>query len=191
MTTRSTGSGNCSQAHRVALSSLTGALGDILRELEMVVGGMTASQYIEPCGASFCNGTVGAHVRHCLDHIRAVVDGRLAGCIDYDQRERGTSIETDAGAAAVELRRLRNGVSRLTNASPAEPVVVAIMPTHDGGKIRVQSTLARELAFILSHTIHHNAMVRGMATLLGAHVPSTFGYAPSTRHHLESVACVR
>jgi uncharacterized damage-inducible protein DinB len=42
------------------------------------------------------------------------------------------------------------------------------------------STLARELAFVLNHTIHHQAMIGLLASLHGCDVPDGFGYAPST-----------
>ena len=55
----------------------------------------------------------------------------------------------------------------------------------------VETTAGRELAFVLSHTIHHNALIDVMARTLGVPVPDRFGYAPSTIAHLEKAACVR
>ena len=50
------------------------------------------------------------------------------------------------------------------------------------------STVGRELAYVLSHTIHHNAIIGSMVKALGGVLPERFGYAPSTvRHaHLQS-----
>ena len=36
------------------------------------------------------------------------------------------------------------------------------------------------MAYVLSHTIHHNAIVAGIVKSLGVTPPETFGYAPST-----------
>lgn len=45
------------------------------------------------------------------------------------------------------------------------------------------STLARELAFVMSHTIHHQAIVALLLEQQGGGVPDErFGYAPSTPH---------
>ena len=41
---------------------------------------------------------------------------------------------------------------------------------RDGESIALESTLARELAFVLSHTIHHNATIRGMVVKYNAAV---------------------
>jgi uncharacterized damage-inducible protein DinB len=57
--------------------------------------------------------------------------------------------------------------------------------------VRVVTSPERELAFVISHTIHHNALIRVMVKLLGADIPSDFGYAPSTIAHQRSRACVR
>jgi hypothetical protein len=51
--------------------------------------------------------------------------------------------------------------------------------------------VGRELAFVLSHTVHHNALIAVMALTLGVSIPDRFGYAPSTIAHLEKVACAQ
>jgi uncharacterized damage-inducible protein DinB len=57
--------------------------------------------------------------------------------------------------------------------------------------MEVETTVGRELAFVLSHTVHHNALIAVMARTLGVPVPDLFGYAPSTIAHLEKAACAR
>jgi uncharacterized damage-inducible protein DinB len=43
------------------------------------------------------------------------------------------------------------------------------------------SSVARELAFVISHTIHHNAQIALLAHRLGSRrLPPGFGVAPST-----------
>ena len=46
-----------------------------------------------------------------------------------------------------------------------------------------QSTVHRELQFILSHTIHHYALISVICQLWGYAVPEGFGVAPSTLKH--------
>ena len=57
--------------------------------------------------------------------------------------------------------------------------------------VTLRSTIARELAFVLSHTIHHNATIRGMVIALGLSAPASLGYAPSTLAHMDMCRCVR
>ena len=44
----------------------------------------------------------------------------------------------------------------------------------------VQTSLGRELAFVVQHTIHHAALIAVLLDILGVRVPADFGYAPST-----------
>lgn len=161
-----------------------------LQELAGVVESLTPEQFIQPCGESFANGSIGSHVRHCLDHVRALTEAS-DGCVDYDRRIRGTEIERDPAAALRELRRLQANLGSLNHQSSTEPVRVRVILTRDGEAVDVRSTLGRELAFVLSHTIHHNALVRGMAGVLGAPLPPTFGYAPATLSHRDNELCAR
>jgi uncharacterized damage-inducible protein DinB len=166
-------------------------LAAILQELRTVLGPLSADCYTQRMGAPFADASIGGHVRHCLDHARAMVDGRRAGVVDYDHRTRGTRIEAEPAEAIAEIDSLTDAVHRLANVDAAEPVGVAIMPTRDGPAAVLSSTLARELAFVLSHTIHHNATIRGMAVSAGCAVPESFGYAPSTLAHKDRCPCVR
>lgn len=165
---------------RATCAPVVQALCDTLEQLRSLLGTLSPSHYATNAGELFSNGTIGGHVRHTLDHIRALTDGNVEGQIDYDHRERGTAIEFDLAAAQDELDRLAAVVTPLARVTSAKPVSVTVMPSHDGNCVSVASTLGRELAFALSHTVHHNATIRSMVIALGHQVPASFGYAPST-----------
>jgi uncharacterized damage-inducible protein DinB len=61
--------------------------------------------------------------------------------------------------------------------------------TATGPTVDVQTSLWRELTFVLSHTIHHNAVIAAMARTLGAVVPEAFGYAPATLSYINTARC--
>jgi uncharacterized damage-inducible protein DinB len=155
------------------------------REQAGVVSQLSPAQYTQRLGEQYFNGNIGGHVRHCLDHVRALLDGFPLGRVDYDHRERGTAVENDPLAARDEIRRLRRLASDQIDVPSAAPVRVSVMPTRDGHSVELVSTFGRELAFVLSHTIHHHATIKGMASALGVTLPRTFGYAPSTLSHIE------
>src|SRR5439155_9438258 len=76
----------------------TTALITILQQLQAVVGCLRDEQYaMNPVGV--VNSSIGGHVRHCLDHVRALLSAIDTSSLDYDRRDRGTQIE-DAPAAA-------------------------------------------------------------------------------------------
>lgn len=169
--------------------AIAAPLAQIMRELRVLLAALSSDQYSARAGDLFANSTIGGHVRHCLDHARALVDGLRTGIVNYDRRARGTNIETDLTAADAELGCLIASVERLAKLDADDSIGVSVMPTRDGVSITLSSTLARELAFVLSHTIHHNATIRGIALSLGGGgaVPATFGYAPSTLAHQDGV----
>lgn len=170
---------------------LAAPLVETLEELRSVIRGLNDVEFTRTMGPLFLEATIGGHVRHCLDHVRAIVDGYDSGVIDYDHRERGTPVERSAAAAADATGTLVTALRLLGQAESSRPVRVAIMPRRDGEPVELGSTLARELAFVLSHTVHHNAMIRGMVTSLGRPLPGAFGYAPSTLAHQDGSACAR
>lgn len=124
--------------------------------------------------------SIGGHTRHCLDHLRALLDGAESGTIDYDRRLRGTAIEADRDAALNELERLRQRLKQVPRAALAGEVSVRCAVCADEAPRAYPSTLAREMVFVLSHTIHHNALLAVLAGHFGIAVPPDFGYAPST-----------
>jgi hypothetical protein len=171
--------------------AVAGPLGQIVRELRGVIADLRQEHYARRMGPAFGNSTIGAHVRHAIDHVRALVEGQSSGTIDYDHRQRGTPIETDPAAADAELARLIVGVDRLGLLPGDQRVTVVCVPTREGASASLSSTLGRELAFVLGHTIHHNATLRGMIVSLERPVPASFGYAPSTLAFQDARECAR
>ena len=126
------------------------------------------------------SGSIGAHVRHCLDHVTALLSADSSTTLSYDRRRRGTPIETDRSAALQQILRLKAALERWSSRSLDEPVRVSSQIDPSGASISGWSTLGRELAFVLSHTIHHQATMAALLALQGVTAPNGFGYAPST-----------
>lgn len=133
--------------------------------------------------------SLGSHVRHCLDHFEALCTGAITGVVDYDDRQRGTAVETDRIAAMSAIQRLRLQIEALDESVLARTVRVPSIIAGDGTSIETRSSLGRELAFVLSHTVHHNALVAAMCRTLGISITDRFGYAPATIAHLDESEC--
>ena len=55
-----------------------------------------------------------------------------------------------------------------------------------------QSSVLRELQFLISHTVHHFALIRMILLDQGVQTPAGFGVAPSTlKHEASRAACAR
>lgn len=175
------------------------ALVQVLNQLSgLLASGVADAEYAaNPVGVF--PSSIGSHVRHCLDHVEALLAGAVCGHIDYDQRERGTQIERCRSAAIEAIEGMKRRLYRFEDAAIDRPLTVSIMLSGSDPPVEYASGLGRELAYVLSHTIHHNAIIGAMAKTLGRPVPDRFGYAPSTLAYLartsmdstEARACVR
>lgn len=129
-------------------------------------------------------GTIGKHIRHCLDHFRACLDAAGPGAVaDYDHRERNVPMETEPARALEAIAQLRSRLGSVCDESLQAPVRVRVMLTGDGVYAELRSTLGRELAFASHHAVHHHAMLGTIAQELGLPVEPGFGRAPSTISH--------
>ena len=155
------------------------ALRGRLEDLMSLVLTLPADTYA--ARSSRVSGSIGEHVRHLLDHISSLVAASPSTVLSYDHRTRGTALETEPSVAVREMMRLDAALERWGERSLDEPVTVVAMVSADGQAVTGWSTLARELAFVMSHTVHHQAIVALLLEQLGVESPSErFGYAPST-----------
>lgn len=150
-----------------------------LDDIAVVVMSIDDATYVA-CPIAGVSGSIGEHVRHCLDHIGALVAAAGSTPLSYDGRERGTAVERDPAEALRLIMRLKSAVDRWAHRAMDEPICVVSMLTAAGESVTGWSTLGRELAFVNSHTIHHQAMIAVLLSLAGAEVPDRFGLAPAT-----------
>jgi uncharacterized damage-inducible protein DinB len=126
--------------------------------------------------------SVGAHFRHVLDHYLAFIHGLREGRIDYDRRDRDPEIEADFHAACAAAERIEAALRGLPVATIQARILVnvAVATEAHGETLWESSTVQRELAFLLSHTVHHYALISLHARRYGVELGEDFGVAPST-----------
>jgi hypothetical protein len=153
-----------------------------------------------------CKSGVGGHVRHCLDFYQSFLAGLPSGRIDYDRRERDELVERDRAFAATKLRIVISELRSLPQDAGETGVLVSLEAetdeSHESHESNASndssrwcgSTIARELQFLLSHTVHHYALVALTLGLRGFESGEEFGVAPSTlkfwRREEETAVCV-
>ena len=155
-----------------ALCRLLDELGSLLMEVTPAVYGASLATNV--------SGSIGEHVRHCLDHVSALVAADSCATLSYDRRDRGTAVETDPSEALRHLLQLKGALNALSTRSLEEPIRVTSVISLAGDAVTGWSTLARELAFVVSHTIHHQAIIAVLLAIHGQSVPERFGHSPST-----------
>jgi hypothetical protein len=162
----------------------------VLHQLRDVLRTTSDEQYVtKPVGV--VNSSMGGHVRHCLDHVDALLGGAIVGAISYDDRQRGTAVETKRSEAIEAIEQQVRDLEDLRGLPLDYPVTLRVLLAAAGPAVNVETTVGREFAFVLSHTVHHNALIAVIAKLLGVQVPERFGYAPSTLAYLEHRRCAR
>jgi uncharacterized damage-inducible protein DinB len=171
------------QASNARMETLIAANLACLEQGIMLLDRLPSSIYVRECPGVF-NSTIGEHIRHNLDHYAAFIDGEREGEIDYDARKRQNMVETDPLAARQSMGELVARFQGLVGSDLDRRIRIRM---DDGGASNwSETTLRRELQFLLSHSIHHYALVVSIATQFGhGDFPEGFGVAPSTLHYLE------
>lgn len=166
-----------------ARPELVQALLEVLEQGETLLAGLADDHYTTPVPVAF-HATIGGHYRHCLDHVRSLLEAAGAGPLDYDRRERGTPVETSRHAALAVTRELWAGCAALPSACLNRPLPVTCKTSYaTTGSQTADSTVGREAMYAVAHAVHHYALIRIMAGLLGVNLSADFGVAPSTLRH--------
>jgi uncharacterized damage-inducible protein DinB len=162
-------------ATSTAVTALTRSLDDLADLLAR-----TSDDTYRARPAGDVSGSIGAHVRHVLDHVRVLADRRQQRTVTYDRRERDTAIERDRADGIAALRRASGRLAASMDVPLDEMLTLEALVEHGQPPIVVPTSLAREIVFALQHTIHHQAIIALLLQQAGIAAPARFGYAPAT-----------
>ncbi|MEO8041899.1 MAG: hypothetical protein ABI646_04725 [Acidobacteriota bacterium] len=123
------------------------------------------------------NGSIGAHFRHNLDFVNSFLNGIAERRIDYNDRGRDTTVETRP-AHAVE--QMQFAMRRLKGVQPDIFDRIVMVRSEINEDVWHASSVAREIEFLHSHTVHHYALVSKLMAEAGRATGEEFGVAPST-----------
>ena len=128
---------------------------------------------------AFYGASIASHFRHMLDHYTKCLDALECArdgekrVVKYDERERGTLIETSRFEAKKEARRLLALIEQQQQQQQQmwemdDEICVSFMfDPKTKSSYYTKSTAARELSFVAHHATHHLAMVSIMMDALG------------------------
>ena len=121
---------------------------------------------------------IGAHIRHNLDFVNALLNGIAERQVDYTSRLRDPRVENDREYAIAQLAFACRRLRALDDQLIAHLVVVRSEIDED---VWHTSSLSREIEFLHSHTVHHYALIKQLIEDdIGPAVAKGFGIAPST-----------
>jgi hypothetical protein len=163
---------------------------DLLGDMRSMIEGIDDESYAAPApGRS--SGGVGGHVRHCLDHVSAIVAATRTRLCAYDRRVRGTDLERHRVSALRRISDLEAEIANLGHDILELPIAVETQADTQGTMVVSTSTVGREIVFVTSHTIHHNAIVAYLLASHGITVAPRFGVAAATPSPHQELACAQ
>jgi len=120
--------------------------------------------------------SIGAHVRHIIEHYQSFFSASFI--VNYDQRSRDPLLENSTLLANQAINDL---LTKLACAQNDQAVNVICATNPHKKSLPVESSLARELVFLYSHTTHHMAIIKLLAADLSLSLSADFGKAASTQ----------
>jgi len=162
---------------RADLSGSIDANRHLLEQALDALDRLSDPQYADRRGAW---ASVGAQYRHVLDHYLCFLEGLPAREIDYDRRARDPRLEASRDAAAQATRAIRDAMASI-DASGDDQVSIQLRTSAEAADPEwTSSTVGRELQFLLSHTVHHFALMKLLVAGDRVDLGADFGVAPST-----------
>ena len=155
----------------------------ILQQIVDVINPLSNADYQRSPKPLFTS-SIGAHIRHQLEHYQQFFRGLESGQIDYDQRPRQIKIEQDSNFAIAVSNQLIDELQQLRlRHQNNETFAVGIYhasSTNEEAHLFLPSNIERELLFLLSHCSHHLAIIAATLRYLQIEVDDLLGIAPST-----------
>jgi uncharacterized damage-inducible protein DinB len=150
---------------------------DTLNQLSELISQFCDHEYA--LGLSILSGSsIGQHSRHIIEFYECFFEGISCGTVDYDERKRNISLETDTVFAIERIKKYQEQIVDL----PEDRLVLLQITFQSSDKMQINSSLYRELVYMVEHTIHHLALIKiGVRTHFDhIRLPSNLGMAYST-----------
>ena len=152
-----------------------------LRSLKELLLQLDKEQYIKKI-TYLGNASIGGHTRHIIELLKCVTDGYQHCKVDYVNRVRDLSLETNVAIALEELDMLAENIFQ-----PDKQLLLVTDCDATGKAIPVITTFYREIVYNAEHTIHHLALIRvALREMQLSVVDENFGMAYSTIKFLSS-----
>lgn len=153
-----------------------------LKEIKKVLLQLTDEQYSYPSETLF-GATIGQHVRHILEFYQSVFNGFDLKTVNYDNRKRNLLIETDSKIAIQVIDEINSNLA--LDIFDQTLILEGNFCAEEGKEMQIKTSLLRELAYCLEHSIHHQALIKvGLLELnCLCFIDETFGLAPATIRH--------
>ena len=160
---------------------LTKSIFKTLNELSSLLSQLSNEDFASPC-LELSNSSIGQHTRHIIELFQCLISQCELGLINYDDRKRDYSIQTDINKAQKAIEEIFNSMEKPNK-------TVLLQQVIDGEEMQIESNYNRELLYNLEHCIHHQALIK-VAVLQINHlqIDENFGVARSTIEYRKQCA---
>jgi len=154
-----------------------------LSYLKSVLETVSDLEYSDPLpdSAALFAFTIGQQTRHILDHYLVFQEYFESDRLDYYLRKRSETLEKEKATA---LQTIAAIISLLESITENKTILVQSEGRIDTQNEFIQSSLAREISFLATHTIHHLAILKIMINFIGKPCHEDTGVAPATLEYL-------
>lgn len=122
------------------------------------------------------NASIGAHTRHIIELTQCAIIGHHSGVVDYINRKRDHSIESNREVAINIIEMLKKQISL-----PDKQLKIVLEEFENENESTVNTTYYREIVYNTEHTIHHLALIKVALVEMNLNIVSDdFGMAYST-----------
>lgn len=155
-----------------------------LRQGISILNSISDLHYSTNDGLYFKSG-IGRHFRHIIEHYTSFIQGYNSR-VNYDDRERNLKLETSREFAISKIDSVIKEIDFFElNPDQLESEIHVLSNQNSDNQTSdwSKSSVRRELQFLISHTVHHYALIAFILKTKGVDVPDNFGVAPSTLNH--------
>ncbi len=157
-----------------------------LNEISALLKVLSFDQYTQQ-SKLLSGSSIGQHVRHILEFYTCLLKGANQGKVNYDLRERDFNIENVTTKAISCIDQILAGLDRLENIG--DFILEGNFTKDINRRSNIKTSLERELAYCLEHSIHHQALIK--IALIDQNseqmINESFGVAPATIRHKEAI----
>jgi len=171
------------------LNTLIPILNNNIKHLRDLIS--VLKQLDNPCYTTvnqYFRSSIGAHIRHVIEHYQEFLHGIDNKYINYDKRKRQLALEHNPDLAIEAINALIVAFENMSKVRMQDTQVTVFHETCDSSEEEhdAPSFLSRELLFLHSHLVHHLAIIEMILRFLQVKVQFNIGVAPSTLKYLKA-----
>ncbi len=157
---------------------------ELLDDVKTLIQSLTDEEYNQQLSL-LSGANLGQHFRHLIEFYIEIQNGFKQNEVSYDKRKRDINIETNRTYAINSIEKVQAFLNAVKENTPID--FIADYSTQKNKDEKITSSLYRELAYVLEHTIHHLAIIKIGLISLGKEVSENLGVAPSTVRYRSSL----